>query len=122
MNRSDVEKFFDDYRKALLARDAHAVASLYMVPCLIVSPGTPLAVTDAQQTVDFFASGWGQYDGIDELDATTTILAEAPGSLWVDVTWSYGGAPQERFCYQLVPGDGGHQIAVLTPMAAPSDG
>ena len=44
-------------------------------------------------------------------------MAEAPGSLWVDVTWSYDGKVQERFCYQLVGRPEGHQIAVLTPMA-----
>jgi hypothetical protein len=43
-------------------------------------------------------------------------MAEAPRSLWVDVTWSYGGKPQERFCYQLVEGPDGYQIAVLTPL------
>jgi hypothetical protein len=27
-----------------------------------------------------------------------------------------GGAARERFCYQLIEGAGGYQIAVLTPM------
>jgi hypothetical protein len=40
-----------------------------------------------------------------------------PASVWADVTWSYGGRARERFCYQLVPGDDGYQIAVLTPLA-----
>jgi hypothetical protein len=43
-------------------------------------------------------------------------MAEAPGSLWADVTWSYDGQPRERFCYQLVERTDGYQIAVLTPM------
>lgn len=43
-------------------------------------------------------------------------MAEAPGSIWVDVTWSYDGQARERFCYQLVEGPDAYQIAVLTPM------
>ncbi len=43
-------------------------------------------------------------------------MAEAPGSLWADVTRSYDGQPRERFCYQLVERTDGYQIAVLTPM------
>jgi hypothetical protein len=49
--------------------------------------------------------------------ASFRMAAEAPGTLWADVTWSYGGQPCERFCYQLVEGTEGWQIAVLTPMA-----
>ncbi|AEG44170.1 hypothetical protein L600_000400001140 [Isoptericola variabilis J7] len=44
------------------------------------------------------------------------VLAQAPGSVWADVTWSLHGAPQERMCYQLVPSAAGLQIAVLTPL------
>lgn len=43
------------------------------------------------------------------------IMGEAPASLWADVTWSYDGKVHERFCYQLIAGPDGHQIAVLTP-------
>ena len=44
------------------------------------------------------------------------MLAEAPGSVWADVTWMHGGVPRERFTYQLVGTDDAWQIAVLTPM------
>jgi hypothetical protein len=44
-------------------------------------------------------------------------MAEAPGSVWVDVTLSYGGQPRERFCYQLVEVADDWQITVLAPMA-----
>ena len=43
-------------------------------------------------------------------------MGEAPGTVWADVTWFYGGRAQERFCYQLVAGAQGYRIAVLTPM------
>ena len=112
-----VERFFERYAAALLARDAKAMATMYAVPGLILFPGQPIPVSDAKQTEAFFASSWGQYEGVDAVEKRVAIMGEAPGSIWADVTWSYGGRPRERFCYQLVEGAGGHQIAVLTPMA-----
>ncbi|MHB1133205.1 MAG: Cif family virulence factor [Chloroflexota bacterium] len=113
----EVEQFFERYASALLARDAKAIAGMYAVPSLILFPGNSIAVSDAKQTEAFFASSWGQYEGVDAVDKQIVIMGEAPGSIWADVTWSYGGQPRERFCYQLVAGTKGWQIAVLTLMA-----
>jgi hypothetical protein len=110
-------EFFDRYATALLARDEKAIAAMYAVPSLILFPGQSIPVTDARQTEDFFKQSWSQYEGVREAGKQLVVMAEAPGSLWVDVTWYYGGKAQERFCYQLVERSGGHQIAVLTPMA-----
>ena len=110
------EQFFATYAAALLARDEAAIAALYAVPALILFPRQPIAVSDARQTEQFFAASWSQYQGVDEADAKITIMGEAPGSIWADVRWSYDGAERERFCYQLVDGPTGWQIAVLTPM------
>jgi hypothetical protein len=44
------------------------------------------------------------------------IMGEAPGTVWVDVTWRYGEGRGERLCYQLFMTSDGYQIAVLTPM------
>ncbi len=112
-----VETFFDSYAEALLARDAKAIAGMYAVPALILFPGHPIPVSDARQTEEFFASSWGQYEGIHELAKELSLMGEAPGSVWADVVWSYGGGPREHFCYQLIDGAAGYQIAVLTPMA-----
>ena len=112
-----VDQFFERYASALLARDAKAIAGMYAVPSLILFPGKSIPVSDANQTEEFFASSWGQYDGVDSVDKKIVVMGEAPGSLWADVTWSYNGGPRERFCYQLVQGTEGYQIAVLTPMA-----
>ena len=79
------------------------MAGMYAVPSLILFPGAPIAVSDARQTEEFFASSWAQYEGVDTVDREIVVMGEAPGSVWADVTWSYGGAPRERFCYQLVP-------------------
>lgn len=112
-----VDQFFGRYASALLARDAKAIARMYAVPSLILFPGQSIPVSDAHQTEEFFASSWVQYDGVDTVDKRIVVMGEAPGSIWADVTWSYGGRPRERFCYQLVQGTEGYQIAVLTPMA-----
>jgi len=54
---------------------------------------------------------------VDAVVKQVVIMGEAPGSLWANVTWSYDGKTQERFCDQLVAGTDGYQIAVLAPMA-----
>lgn len=111
-----VDRFFDRYAAALLARDEKAIATMYAVPSLILFPGSSIPVSDADQTEKFFASSWGQYEGVEAVDQQISVMGEAPGSVWADVTWSYDGAPRERFCYQLIEGSRGYQIAVLTPM------
>jgi hypothetical protein len=112
-----VDQFFERYAAALLARDEKAIAGMYAIPSLILFPGQSIPVSDAKQTEEFFASAWSQYERVDHIDKQIVIMGEAPGSVWVDVVWSYGEQPRERFCYQLVEGTDGWQIAVLTPMA-----
>lgn len=106
--------FFDAYAAALLARDEQAIAQMYAVPSLILFPGQALAVSDPSQTAGFFAANWAQYDGVTEASPEITIMGAGAASIWADVSWSFDGAVRERFCYQLVPGETGHQIAVLT--------
>ena len=113
---TEAETFFAQYAAALLARDEQAIARMYGVPSLILFPGQSLAVSDPQQTAGFFAANWEQYAGVEEANPEITIMGTGPASIWADVTWSYGGSAQERFCYQLVPGEHGQQIAVLTSM------
>ena len=115
---SDIARqFFDGYERALLARDEKAMAKMYAVPSLILFPGNTIVVGDAVQTEEFFASSWSQYDGVHEIDKQIGIMADAPASIWADVTWSFQGKAQERFGYQLIEGHDCYQIAVLTPMA-----
>ena len=109
--------FFNRYAAALLARDEKAIAAMYAVPALILFPGQAIPVTDTSQTEDFFKQSWTQYEGVQQADKQLVVMAEAPGSLWVDVTWSYDGKVQERFCYQLIEHPEGQQIAVLTLIA-----
>jgi hypothetical protein len=114
---STADEFFERYAAALLARDERTVAALYAVPSLILFPGQSIAVSDAAQTEKFFASSWGQYEGVTAVEKRIEIMGEAAHSVWADVTWTFGGKAQERFCYQLVAGKGGYQIAVLTPLS-----
>jgi len=109
-----INAFFDRYSAALLARDAPTIATLYAVPSLILFPGQSIAVSDPQQTEQFFASSWAQYEGIDNIEKTMTVINQGPGTVWVDITWTYPGRTPEHFCYQLIQSAEGLQIAVLT--------
>lgn len=84
--------FFDRYATALLARDEAGIAALYAVPSLILFPGQAIAVSDAEQTEEFLAASWGQYEDVDAIDKTISVVKEGPGTVWADVTWSYGTA------------------------------
>ena len=107
--------FFDGYTRALLDRDAAAIAGHYAVPALILFPGQSIVVTQAAQTEDFFAGSFAQYDGVSRAHAELAVLAGTEHSLWVDVTWFHDGAAAERFVYQLVRNAENWAIAVLTP-------
>ena len=115
--RAAADEFFERYAAALLARDERTMAALYAVPSLILFPGQSIAVSDAAQTEAFFASSWSQYEGVNAVEKRMEIMGEAAHSVWADVTWFFGGRAQERFCYQLVTGKDGYQIAVLTPLS-----
>jgi hypothetical protein len=112
-----VTEFFAHYAEALMARDERRVAGLYAVPGLILFPGQPVSVSDEDQTEQFFASAWGQYEGVTDTHTDLTVVAETPASVWVDVTWNHVGAAPERLMYQLVESGGTWKIAVLTPLS-----
>ncbi|WP_168800539.1 MULTISPECIES: nuclear transport factor 2 family protein [Cellulomonas] len=116
--RAEVDQFFDEYRRGLLARDTAAVAGLYAVPALIAFPAQSLAVADRSQTEAFFASAWEQYDGVDDVTSEVRVVAETGHSVWADVTWRYGDGRTERFMYQLVQDGDAWRIAVLTPLTS----
>lgn len=109
--------FFDSYTRALLDRDAGAVAAHYAVPCLIEFPDQAVAVSEMRQTEEFFTSAFAQYRDVTAADAVVTVVAETGHSIWADVSWDHhGGAPDERNMYQLVRTADGWKIAVLTPL------
>lgn len=117
MNATAIAReFFDTYARALLDRNAKAIADHYAVPALIVAPGQLIAVSHAFQTEEFFASTFGQYEGISEVSPAVDVVATTRHSLWVDVTWTYDGTAAERNMYQLVQIEDVWTIAVLTPL------
>src|SRR5680860_1629467 len=83
---TSVTRFFDRYAAALLARDAAAVAKMYAVPSLIVFPGMVIAVSDASQTEQFFASTWDQYEGVQTLDKRIVIMAADPAPSLIHIS------------------------------------
>src|SRR5699024_6639690 len=90
-------EFFDTYTRALIDRDAAAIADHYAVPALIEFPGQRISVTNAGQTESFFAGVFGQYEAVTEVDAAVSVIASTGHSIWADVDWHYhGGAPDER--------------------------
>ena len=116
-NSTIAQRFFDSYTRALLDRDAKAIAEHYAVPALIEFPDHPIAVSEASQTEQFFSGAFGQYEAVSTTHATIKVVAETGHSIWTDVTWTHdAGASSERLLYQLVHDSGGWKIAVLTPM------
>lgn len=110
------QEFFDTYTRALLDRDAAAIADLYAVPALILFPEQAIAVSDSRQTEEFFTAAFGQYEGVSEARADVDVVAETGHSRWADVTWFHDGTRAERLIYQLVRSAGDWKIAVLTPL------
>ena len=97
-NSTITQQFFDSYTRALLDRDAKAIAEHYAVPALIEFPDHPIAVSDVSQTEQFFSGAFGQYEAVSTTHATIKIVVETGHSIWVDVTWTHdAGAPSERF-------------------------
>ena len=118
-NSTIAQQFFDSYTRALLDRDAQAIAEHYAVPALIEFPEQAIAVSDARQTEEFFAGAFGQYEGVSRSDAAMEVVAATGHSIWADVSWHHhGGAPDERSMYQLVRNGDKWTIAVLTPLDA----
>ena len=116
-NSTIAQQFFDSYTRALLDRDAKAIAEHYAVPALIEFPEHPIAVSEASQTEQFFSGAFGQYEAVSTTHATIKVVAETGHSIWADVTWTHdAGVPSEHFIYQLVRDSESWKIAVLTPL------
>jgi hypothetical protein len=122
-----IEDFFARYTRYLTEGDLDGLADIYNYPALAVTAMSCLAITDPQQTRDFFKQGREYYlsqqiYGVRARDIVTEI--EVPG-IWVghlilenlDKTGSVVG--QERNAYQVVTlPDGTRRIAVTTPLDA----
>jgi hypothetical protein len=122
-----IEDFFARYTGYLTAGDIEGLAAAYNYPSLAVTAMGCLAITEPQQSRDFFTQGQALYrsrgiQGVRARDIVTDI--EVPG-IWVgrlvlenlDATGTQAGL--ERNAYQVVTAtDGTRRIAVSTPLDA----
>ena len=122
-----IEDFFARYTKYLTQGDIEGLANIYNYPALAVTAKGCLAITEPQQSRDFFSQGQDFYrsrqiQGVRARDVVTEI--EVPG-IWVGhlvlENLDQSGSPvgQERNAYQVVTlPDGTRRIAVSTPLDA----
>ncbi len=125
--KESIEDFFDRYTQYLTEGDFDGLADIYNYPALAVTALGCQAITDPQQTRDFFKQGRAFYAshgiyGVRARDIVTEI--EVPG-IWVGhlklVNLDRSGTEvgEERNAYQVVTlPDGTRRIAVTTPLDA----
>ncbi|OZE80713.1 hypothetical protein CH304_15860 [Rhodococcus sp. 15-649-1-2] len=120
-----IEDFFDRYTGYLSSGDIDALADIYHYPALAVSPRGCLAVTDPQQTRDFFSQGQQFYRsrGIQGVRAKDIVTDIEGNGIWVghllleNLDSDGNSVGVERNAYQIVlDADGARRIAVTTPL------
>ena len=126
-SKESIEDFFARYTNYLTEGNFDGLANIYNYPALAVTAMGCQAITEPQQTRDFFKQGREFYRsrgiyGVRAHDIVTEI--EVPG-IWVGhlklVNLDQPGAPvgEERNAYQVVTlPDGTRRIAVTTPLDA----
>jgi len=122
-----IEDFFTRYTRYLTEGNIEGLADMYNYPALAVTAMGCLAITEPQQSRDFFSKGQEFYrsrhiHGVRARNIVTDI--EVPG-IWVGhlvlENLDKSGSPvgQERNAYQVVTlPDGTRRIAVSTPLDA----
>jgi hypothetical protein len=122
-----IEHFFARYTGYLTTGNTEGLVSSYNYPSLAVTAMGCLAITDPQQSRDFFTQGQDFYrsrgiQGVRARDIVTDV--EVPG-IWVGrlvlENLDGNGTPAglERNAYQVVTAtDGTRRIAVSTPLDA----
>jgi hypothetical protein len=122
-----IEDFFSRYTGYLTAGDIEGLVNIYNYPALAVTAMGCLAVTEPQQSRDFFTQGQQFYrsrgiQGVRARDVITDV--EVPG-IWVgrvvfeNLDASGSAVGLENNAYQVVTApDGRRRIAVSTPLDA----
>jgi hypothetical protein len=122
-----IEDFFARYTRYLTEGNIEGLADIYNYPALAVTAQGCLAITEPQQSRDFFKQGRNLYrsreiHGVRAREIVTDV--EVPG-IWVGhlvlENLNQSGSPvgQERNAYQVVTlPDGTRRIAVSTPLDA----
>ena len=125
--KESIEDFFARYTQYLTEGNFDGLADIYNYPALAVTALGCQAITEPQQTRDFFRQGREFYHsrgiyGVRARDIVTEI--EVPG-IWVghlklenlDQTGSPVGVEQNAYQVVTLP-DGTRRIAVTTPLDA----
>ena len=121
-----IEDFFARYTGHLTAGDIEALAAIYNYPSLAVTAMGCLAITDPQQSRDFFSGRrFFRSRGIQGVRARDIVTdVEVPG-IWVgrlvleNLDDRGAAVDLERNAYQVVTAaDGMRRIAVSTPLDA----
>lgn len=122
-----IDDFFARYTGHLTAGDIEGLVNIYNYPAFAVTAAACLAITEPQQSHDFFTQGQSFYrsrgiHGVRPRDIVTDV--EVPG-IWIGrlvlENLDEAGTPvgQERNAYQVVTApDGTRRIAVSTPLGA----
>ena len=122
-----IEDFFARYTGYLADGDIEGLADIYNYPALAVTAMGCLAITEPQQSRDFFRQGQDFYrsrgvQGVRARDIVTDV--EVPG-IWVgrlvleNLDESGLSLNREHSAYQVVTApDGTRRIAVSTPLDA----
>jgi hypothetical protein len=122
-----IEDFFSRYTGYLTAGDIEDLVNIYNYPALAVTAMGCLAVTEPQQSRDFFTQGQQFYRsrGIQGIRAREVITDVEVTGIWVgrvvfeNLDASGSAVGQENNAYQVVTApDGSRRIAVSTPLDA----
>jgi hypothetical protein len=122
-----IEDFFARYTGYLTAGGVEALAAIYNYPSLAVTAMGCLAITDPQQSRDFFSQGQHFYRsrGIQGVRARDIVTDVEVAGIWVgrlvleNLDERGAAVGLERNAYQVVTGaDGVRRIAVSTPLDA----
>jgi hypothetical protein len=122
-----IDAFFARYTGYLTAGNIDGLAEIYNYPSLAVTAMDCIAITDPQQSRDFFSQGQTFYrsrgiQGVRARDIVTDV--EVPG-IWIgrlvleNLDGDAAPVSTERNAYQVITAsDGTRRIAVSTPLDA----
>ena len=106
IDKTDVERFFNDYAEALSSHDANHIARHWGVPALVLGDQGAIAVNKPEEVVAFFAASMEQYADVAKARAgIRSAIALSASSIACEIEWEHldqGG--------EVVGSEAGHYI------------